>query len=46
VLTADCTYHNSTASTLEFPREMCVGFAFFFPGDAEVDCFDGSWPSP
>ena len=44
VLTADCTYHNSTGATLEFPREMCIGFAFFFPGDAELDCLDGSWP--
>ncbi len=45
-LTADCTYFNSTGATIEFPKEMCVGFAFFFPGDAEVDCFDGSWPAP
>lgn len=45
VLTADCDYHNTTASDLGFPKEMCVGFAFFFPGDTEIDCFDGVWPS-
>jgi hypothetical protein len=43
-LTADCTYYNSTGNPIIFPTEMCVGFAFFFPGDAELDCFDGAWP--
>jgi hypothetical protein len=43
-LTADCSYYNSTSSPIIFPTEMCVGFAFFFPGDTELDCFDGAWP--
>lgn len=43
-LSVDCQYDNDTDEDLTFPREMCTGFGFFFPGDAQADCSDGQWP--
>src|SRR4029453_11353651 len=33
-----CQWHNSSTETLEFPREMCVGFGYYYPEDGEVYC--------
>jgi len=41
----DCTYQNTTDKPIMFPTEMCVGFGYFFPATAEIDCVDGNWPS-
>ena len=38
-----CTWENTTATDLEFPKEMCVGFGFYLPGGPEVNCGDGAW---
>ncbi len=43
-LTVDCTYNNDTGSMIQFPREMCVAFGYFFPATQEIDCVDGNWP--
>ncbi len=43
-LSIDCQYMNDTDDALLFPTEMCTGFGFFFPGDAQADCTDGQWP--
>lgn len=43
-LSVDCTYANPTGEALTFPTEMCVGFAFFFPAEHQIDCVDGYWP--
>jgi hypothetical protein len=42
----DCTYSNTTGANIPFPTEMCVGFGYYFPATAEMDCVDGNWPSP
>lgn len=39
----DCTYNNDTGATIDFPREMCVSFGYFFPAVNEIDCVDGVW---
>jgi hypothetical protein len=41
----DCDYNNTTTGVLDFPREMCVGWGYFFPADGEIDCVDGTWPT-
>lgn len=43
-LSIDCSYANDTDEELRFPYEMCTGFGFFFPGEAQLDCTDGRWP--
>jgi hypothetical protein len=43
VLNVDCDYQNTTDSAIQFPREMCVGEGFYFPGDADIHCGDGQW---
>jgi hypothetical protein len=43
-LSIDCTYFNDTDEVLGFPLEMCTGFGFFFPAEAQFDCTDGRWP--
>jgi hypothetical protein len=43
-LSVDCTYNNTTGAEVDFPREMCVGWGYFFPSDNEIDCIDGQWP--
>ena len=43
VLRVECKYKNSTNDTIRFPREMCVGEGFFFPGTADIQCADGRW---
>jgi hypothetical protein len=41
----DCQYQNNTSTAIAFPTEMCVGFGYYFPATAEIDCVDGSWPT-
>lgn len=41
-----CEWNNTTSGALEFPQEMCVGFAFYLPGGEEINCSDGEWPNP
>ena len=43
VLHVTCDYQNVTDNEIRFPREMCVGMGFYFPGDADVQCGDGFW---
>jgi hypothetical protein len=43
VLNVDCDYVNTTDEEIRFPREMCVGEGFYFPGDADIHCGDGQW---
>ncbi|MBS2015072.1 MAG: hypothetical protein JST00_19430 [Deltaproteobacteria bacterium] len=43
VLTVDCDYKNTTDAEIGFPREMCVGIGFYFPGTADIQCGDGFW---
>jgi hypothetical protein len=38
-----CEWFNATSSPILFPAEMCVGFAFYFPGNGQITCDDGSW---
>ena len=44
-LDVDCTYDNTTGAKVSFPREMCVGWGYFFPATVEIDCVDNVWPS-
>jgi hypothetical protein len=44
-LSIDCEYDNTTDAALTFPTEMCTGFGFFYPGDRQLDCTDGRWPT-
>lgn len=37
-----CTWSNTTAQALEFPREMCVMFGFAMEEDDAI-CTDGTW---
>jgi hypothetical protein len=39
-----CSWDNTTASDVTFPREMCVGFAIYFPDNGEIDCNAESVP--
>lgn len=43
VLHVTCDYQNTTDDPLRFPREMCVGIGFYFPGTADIQCADGRW---
>ncbi|HSO41202.1 MAG TPA: hypothetical protein VLT33_52105 [Labilithrix sp.] len=43
VLHVDCEYQNTTDAEIRFPREMCVGMGFYFPGTADIQCGDGHW---
>lgn len=38
-----CTWQNPTDKDIAFPREMCVGSGFYFPGKGQIDCVDGMW---
>lgn len=44
-LKTTCVYDNTTTSDIVFPKEMCVGDGFYFPGRGEIDCVDGIWPN-
>jgi hypothetical protein len=33
-----CEWNNTSTSPLLFPTEMCVGFGYYFPGDARLMC--------
>jgi len=41
-LHTQCTWNNTSAEELTFPREMCVGAGFML-GDKDVNCVDGEW---
>jgi hypothetical protein len=43
VLHVACDYQNVTDAEIRFPREMCVGMGFYFPGTADIQCGDGHW---
>jgi hypothetical protein len=44
-LKVTCTWDNTAGATpLAFPTDMCVGWGYYFPGNGEIDCVDGSWP--
>jgi hypothetical protein len=43
VLHVECDYQNVTDAEIRFPREMCVGMGFYFPGTADIQCGDGHW---
>jgi hypothetical protein len=38
-----CEWQNSKATSEFFPDEMCVGFAFYFPGNGQITCENGGW---
>ncbi len=40
-----CSWDNTTNASVEFPTEMCVGTGFYFPGNGELVCDDGVWPT-
>ena len=42
-LNVECAYQNTTDAEIRFPREMCVGLGFYFPGTADIQCGDGHW---
>jgi len=42
-LRVQCDFNNTTADVVGFPREMCVGWSYFYPGENEIDCTDGQW---
>jgi hypothetical protein len=33
-----CNWNNTTAEPLLFPREMCVTFLYYFPGEGDIEC--------
>jgi hypothetical protein len=43
ILHVSCDYMNTTDDEIRFPREMCVGMGFYFPGTADIQCGDGHW---
>jgi hypothetical protein len=43
VLHVECDYQNTSDAEVRFPREMCVGMGFYFPGTADVQCGDDHW---
>lgn len=43
VLHVECDYQNVTDAEVRFPREMCVGMGFYFPGTADIQCGDDHW---
>ena len=43
VLHVECDYQNTSDAEVRFPREMCVGLGFYFPGTADIQCGDGHW---
>jgi hypothetical protein len=45
VLHVTCDYQNTTDDEIHFPREMCVGIGFYFPGTSDIQCADGQWIS-
>ncbi|MDB4936519.1 MAG: hypothetical protein JWP87_3491 [Labilithrix sp.] len=43
VLHVECDYQNVSDAEVRFPREMCVGMGFYFPGTADIQCGDDHW---
>src|SRR5262249_55037882 len=33
-----CRWNNATPDSLLFPREMCIGFFYYFPEDEDLTC--------
>ncbi len=33
-----CEWNNSTTNPVIFPREMCVAFFYYWPGDGDIQC--------
>jgi hypothetical protein len=33
-----CKWDNTTAKAVTFPREMCLSFVYYWPGDGDLDC--------
>jgi hypothetical protein len=44
VLHTHCEWDNQTGMPVAFPKEMCVGFTFYFPTLGQITCSDGNWP--
>jgi hypothetical protein len=43
-LHTECNWANTTAETVAFPREMCVGVGYFLSdGSSTALCMDGKW---
>lgn len=38
LLKQSCTWDNTTPQPLLFPTEMCIGFAYYFPGESRIMC--------
>jgi hypothetical protein len=41
-----CTWRNPTDAPLAFPKEMCAGVGFYFPGRGMIACSNGDWSAP
>lgn len=39
IISTTCTFRNTTRDVLEFPREMCATYGYFFPAIAGEDTF-------
>ena len=37
-LKQSCSWDNTTPQPLLFPTEMCIGFAYYFPGESRIMC--------
>jgi hypothetical protein len=33
-----CNWENDTTEPIVFPREMCLAFFYYYPGDGDLDC--------
>ena len=38
ILRQTCSWDNTTPETVLFPREMCLAFSYYFPGDGDLIC--------
>jgi hypothetical protein len=38
-----CEWQSTKTTSQFFPDEMCVGFAFYFPGNGFITCENGGW---
>jgi len=46
ILRQTCAWNNTTTDPLLFPREMCVGFMYYWPGAGDITCNMTLPPSP
>jgi hypothetical protein len=42
-LVTTCTWNNTTAETLTFPKEMCFAVSHYYPSTGSIMCMDGTW---